>query len=126
VHMPLVGAQGSELRVADQILRGREGECMVFDDSFEHEAWHKGDVTRIVLVFDVWHPDLTDKEVQFLSFLQRARMRAEMAAEKAARAERAEKAIKAGGIAPPDDPGDNFYQLLQEARDILPDNSWWT
>ena len=24
-----------------------------------------------------------------------------------------------------DDAGDNFYQLLQEAKDILPDNSWW-
>lgn len=106
VHMPLIGAAGSELRVADQIVRGAEGKCFVFDDSFEHEAWHKGDSTRIVLVFDVWHPDLTDKEVQFLSFLQRARMRAEMAAEKAARAARAEKALQAGGVAPPDDPGD--------------------
>ena len=101
---------------------------MVFDDSFEHEAWHRGDETRIVLVFDVWHPDLTDKEVQFLSFLQRSRMRAEMAAERAARDEKDKKrleAIKTGGVAPTDDDGDNFYQLLQEARDILPDNSWW-
>ena len=128
VHMPLVGARGSELRVADQILRGEEGKCMVFDDSFEHEAWHHGDTTRVVLVFDVWHPDLTDKEVQFLSFLQRSRMRAEMAAEREARAQRskeAQKAIEAGGVPPPEDNGDNFYQLLQEAKDILPDNSWW-
>ena len=128
VHLPLVGAQGSELRVADTILRGEEGKCMIFDDSFEHEAWHKGEQTRIVLVFDVWHPDLTDKEVQFLSFLQRSRMRAEMAAEKLAREDRAkavEKAKEAGGVAPTDDAGDNFYQLLQEAKDILPDNSWW-
>ena len=36
VHLPLVGAKGSELRVADTILRGEEGKCMVFDDSFEH------------------------------------------------------------------------------------------
>ena len=125
VHLPIVGADGSELRVADTILRGKEGKCMLFDDSFEHEAWHKGSATRIVLVFDVWHPDLTDKEVQFLSFLQRARMRAEMAAEKAAREERAQKALDAGGVAPVDDPGDNFYQLLQQAKDLLPDNNWW-
>ena len=125
VHLPIVGADRSELRVADTILRGKEGKCMLFDDSFEHEAWHKGSATRIVLVFDVWHPDLTDKEVQFLSFLQRARMRAEMAAEKAAREERAQKALDAGGVAPVDDPGDNFYQLLQQAKDLLPDNNWW-
>ena len=56
VHLPLIGALGSELRVADQLLHGQEGKCMVFDDSFEHEAWHRGDATRIVLVFDVWHP----------------------------------------------------------------------
>lgn len=56
--------------MADEVLRGQEGRCMLFDDSFEHEAWHRGDATRIVLVFDVWHPDLTDKEVQFLSMLQ--------------------------------------------------------
>ena len=102
---------------------------MLFDDSFEHEAWHKGERTRVVLVFDVWHPDLSDKEVQFLSFLQRSRMRAEMAAERTARdAKEAAKreAIQKGGELPADDAGDNFYQLLQEARDILPDNSWWT
>ena len=126
IHLPLVGAAGSELRVADHILRGKEGECLIFDDSFEHEAWHKGDGTRIVLVFDVWHPDLTDKEVQFLSFLQRARMRAEMATEKALREARTQKAIDAGGVAPPEDASDNFYLLLQEAKDLLPDNSWWT
>ena len=55
-------------------------------------------------------------------------MRAEMAAEKEARAQRskeAQKALDSGGVAPPEDAGDNFYQLLQEAKDILPDNSWW-
>jgi len=128
VHLPLVGASGSKLRVADQILHGEEGKCMVFDDSFEHEAWHHGESTRIVLVFDVWHPDLTDKEVQFLSFLQRSRMRAEMTAERMVREERAKAVAEAkskGGVMPQEDAGDNFYQLLQEAKDILPDNSWW-
>jgi hypothetical protein len=68
------------------------------------------------------------QEVQFLSFLQRSRMRAEMAAERQARDERdrqKQEALRTGGELPADDSGDNFYQLLQEARDILPDNSWW-
>ena len=30
-----------------------------------------------------------------------------------------------GGVIPKEDAGDNFYQLLQEAKDILPDNTWW-
>ncbi|KAL3920113.1 MAG: hypothetical protein SGPRY_005374 [Prymnesium sp.] len=85
VHLPILGAEGSKLRVADQFLHGKEGECMIIDDSFEHEAWHHGEKTRIVLVFDVWHPDLKDREIQFLSMLQRSRMRAEMAAERRVR-----------------------------------------
>jgi aspartate beta-hydroxylase len=34
----------------------------VFDDSFEHEAWNKGARERIVLIVDIWHPDLTPRE----------------------------------------------------------------
>ena len=36
IHLPLVGAPGSELRVADQHVLNKEGECMVLDDPFEH------------------------------------------------------------------------------------------
>lgn len=40
---------------------------MVFDDSFEHEVWHNGTETRLVLIVDVWHPDLTTDQHQSLS-----------------------------------------------------------
>jgi aspartate beta-hydroxylase len=44
---------------------------VVFDDSFEHEAWNDHpSATRIVLIVDVWHPDLTPKETKFMAFLQ--------------------------------------------------------
>lgn len=37
-------------------------QVVVFDDSFEHEAWNRHDsMSRLVLVFDLWHPDLSDK-----------------------------------------------------------------
>ena len=36
----------------------KEGECLVFDDSFEHEVWHDGKGDRIVLICDMWHPEL--------------------------------------------------------------------
>ena len=55
-------------------------------------------------------------------------MRAEMTAERMVREERAKAVAEAkskGGVMPQEDAGDNFYQLLQEAKDILPDNSWW-
>lgn len=38
------------------------GRCLVFDDAFEHEVWNPSGETRAVLVFDFWHPDLSDAE----------------------------------------------------------------
>jgi len=34
----------------------------VFDDTFEHEAWNRSEQTRVVLIFDIWNPYLTDVE----------------------------------------------------------------
>ena len=49
------------VRVADDTRDINAGEAMAFDDSFEHEAWHDGTETRITLIVDIWHPDLTDR-----------------------------------------------------------------
>lgn len=40
----------------------KEGDFIIFDDSFEHEVWHNGTSTRLVLIVDVWHPELTEEE----------------------------------------------------------------
>jgi hypothetical protein len=46
-------------------------------DSFEHEAANEStDEPRVVLVVDMWHPDLTDEEVKFFSFINKAQMNA--------------------------------------------------
>lgn len=38
----------------------QEGKVLIFDDSFEHSMWHKGDDSLLVLLsVDVWHPDLS-------------------------------------------------------------------
>lgn len=39
---------------------------MIFDDSFEHEVWHNGTALRLILIIDVWHPDLTNDEKKSL------------------------------------------------------------
>lgn len=59
------------LRVAGETRGWREGGCLLFDDSFEHEAWNHTGEDRIVLIVDVWHPDLTSAEVHLLAGLQR-------------------------------------------------------
>ena len=125
IHLPLIGVPGSELRVADTTIRCAQDQLLVFDDSFEHEAWHTGDATRLVLVFDVWHPDLSDKEVHFLSFLQRARMKASRKMEERLHAQAEAKAKAEGRELTKEETGDNFFQLLRDARDDLKDNSWW-
>jgi hypothetical protein len=59
------------IRVGDEIRRWREGECLVFDDHFEHEAWNHTAEDRIVLIVDLWHPDLSTTEVRLLEGLHR-------------------------------------------------------
>ena len=34
----------------------------LFRPSYEHEVWNRTDHDRILLLFDVWHPDLTKDE----------------------------------------------------------------
>ncbi len=62
-HLGLIVPEGPRLRVGEEILEWREGECFVFDDSFDHEVWHEGDSERIVLIMDFWHPELTPAEI---------------------------------------------------------------
>jgi len=60
----------SKLRVADQpYLSWQEGAIFVFDDSFDHEVWHDhpNNQSRIVLIMDLWHPELTQSQRQSLS-----------------------------------------------------------
>lgn len=51
------------MRVGDEKRYLEEGKCIVFDSSFNHEAWYHGNQTRINLIVDFWHPSLTDPEV---------------------------------------------------------------
>lgn len=44
------------IRVGDQTRHWKEGEVMVFDDSFEHEAWNRSEGVRAVLLFDFANP----------------------------------------------------------------------
>ena len=57
-HLGLVVPDGVRIRVGDEVREWRQGECLVFDDSFEHEVWHEGGADRIVLICDMWHPSI--------------------------------------------------------------------
>lgn len=62
VHVPLIAPQGCALRVGAETRSWKEGEALIFDDSIEHEAWNRSRSTRVVLLFEVWRPELTDEE----------------------------------------------------------------
>ncbi|XP_016968293.1 aspartyl/asparaginyl beta-hydroxylase isoform X4 [Drosophila biarmipes] len=68
-HLTLVAPESEKtsLRVAEQERTWREGELFVFDDSFEHEVWHNGSQPRLVLILDLWHPQLTPAQRRSLS-----------------------------------------------------------
>ncbi len=62
------------LRVGGEQRSWREGKCLVFDDSLEHEAWNYTAEPRIVLIIDFWHPDLSPAEIAFLEGMHRFAM----------------------------------------------------
>jgi len=61
-HLPLIIPRDCALQVGGEIHEWKRGEVVVFDDTFEHEAWNRSDQVRVVLIFDVWNPHLTDVE----------------------------------------------------------------
>jgi aspartyl/asparaginyl beta-hydroxylase (cupin superfamily) len=61
-HLPLVVPDGCWFRVGAETRFWKRGEAFVFDDTIEHEAMNPSSELRVVFIFDVWHPDLTDVE----------------------------------------------------------------
>lgn len=57
-HLPLVVPDEKKcgIKVRNETRHWKEGELLVFDDSFEHEAWNDSDAERIVLMFDIPNP----------------------------------------------------------------------
>jgi len=61
-HLGLSVPEGCELRVGSETRRWQQGRCLVFDDAYEHEAHNPTDEWRVVLLVDVWHPELAAQE----------------------------------------------------------------
>ena len=64
VHVPLV-VPSSDPDVCGLSVAGEARpwtEPLVFDDAFEHATWNRSASERVVLLFDVWHPDLSVAE----------------------------------------------------------------
>jgi aspartyl/asparaginyl beta-hydroxylase (cupin superfamily) len=66
IHLPLVVPPGCRFRVGGETREWQEGEAFAFDDTIEHEAWNDSDEPRVVLIFDVWNPHLSETEQRLL------------------------------------------------------------
>lgn len=61
-HIPLIVPQNCRLRVGNEIRLVEFGKALIFDDSIEHEAWNDSDETRLILLFEIWRPELDQGE----------------------------------------------------------------
>lgn len=65
VHLGLIIPGQCGLRVGDETRTWEPGKLLVFDDSFEHEAWNNSNEDRFVLMMDIPNPtwNYTAKEI---------------------------------------------------------------
>lgn len=68
VHLGVQVPPGCAMRVGEEIRTWQEGRVLVFDDSFEHEVWNDGVGTRVVLILDIWHPDLGVSDIAAIRY----------------------------------------------------------
>jgi aspartate beta-hydroxylase len=68
-HLPIIVPENCALVVDGEMHHWLEGQSVVFDDTFEHEAWNRSERTRVVLIADVWNPHLTFAEREAVTVL---------------------------------------------------------
>jgi aspartyl/asparaginyl beta-hydroxylase (cupin superfamily) len=61
-HLPLIVPENCSFRVGNEVRQWEEGRLIIFDDTIEHEAWNQSSKDRVVLIFDIWRPELTEQE----------------------------------------------------------------
>jgi tetratricopeptide (TPR) repeat protein len=67
-HLPLiVPPDCGALRVGNEERAWVEGEMLIFDDSIEHEAWNNSDQQRVILLFEIWRPEISAEERKLLT-----------------------------------------------------------
>ena len=61
-HLPLIIPGKCWFRVGEQVRDWQSGQAWIFDDTIEHEAVNETDQLRVIMIFDIWHPDLSPAE----------------------------------------------------------------
>jgi hypothetical protein len=61
-HIPILTAPHCWLRVGSETRGWIDGVPLVFDDSIEHEAKNDGSQQRVILLFEIWRPEIPDED----------------------------------------------------------------
>lgn len=61
-HLPLIIPSDCGFRVGNDVREWEPGKVWLFDDTVEHEAWNNSNQDRIILIFEVWKPELSEDE----------------------------------------------------------------
>uniref|UniRef100_A0A7S3LP48 Aspartyl/asparaginy/proline hydroxylase domain-containing protein n=1 Tax=Aplanochytrium stocchinoi TaxID=215587 RepID=A0A7S3LP48_9STRA len=69
-HLPLIVPKKQEdevqvkcgLSVAGETVEWETGKGLLFDDAYEHRAWNLRESERVVLLVDVWNPEILPEE----------------------------------------------------------------
>lgn len=68
-HLPLIVPEGCRYRVGNSHRLWVPGTAWVFDDTIQHEAINDSDRMRVVLIWDTWHPALTEAERRMITVM---------------------------------------------------------
>jgi aspartyl/asparaginyl beta-hydroxylase (cupin superfamily) len=72
VHLPLIVPPNCHYRVGFEERQWEVGKVLMFDDTIEHTARNDSDEPRVILIFDIWNPLLTQVERAQVQALTRA------------------------------------------------------
>lgn len=61
-HIPVLTAPKCWLRVGSDTRTWEPGVPLIFDDSIEHEARNEGSHRRVVLLFEIWRPEVPEED----------------------------------------------------------------
>lgn len=61
-HIPILTAPHCSLKVGSETRGWVDGVPLIFDDSIEHEARNAGPQPRVILLFEVWRPEIPEED----------------------------------------------------------------
>ena len=57
----------AKIRVGEEWRYWEQGKALAFDDSYSHEVKHEGELNRVIMSVDIWHPNLSQEEINILN-----------------------------------------------------------